>query len=101
MLLSDLQEFLEDELTYPIELDTVLEEIGEVEIEAPNRSDSETVHSIIGHLGDDSFGSADELHETIIGNVSDKYIGRKYYDDRGDNPIESHHHENDSEDVSF
>lgn len=101
MLLSDLPEFLDDELSYPIDLDGVLAEIGEVEIEAPNTNDSETINDIIGHLGDDAFDNPEQLFDTILGNVSDTYIGRKFYDDRSDNPIERRLHDDDSDDVSF
>ncbi|KAB1190478.1 hypothetical protein GJR96_16010 [Haloferax sp. MBLA0076] len=45
--------------------------------------------------------SADELFTTIIGNVSDEYIGRKYYDDRGTNPSAAAVGPRDEADVSF
>ena len=77
---------LEDELTFPIDQDSVIRQVGAVEIEAPDTQETETVSTIIGPVGQETYASADELFTTIIGNVSDEYIGRKFYDDRGGNP---------------
>ena len=54
-----------------------------------------------GSLGSHSFDSADALYKTIYGNVSDEFIGRKYYDDRGGNPAEVPGAPSDEEHVSF
>ena len=92
---------LENELTFPIDQDSVIEQIGSVEIEAPDARETETVSTIIGSVGQETYASADELFTTILGNVSDEYIGRKFYDDRGGNPSESAGGPRDETDVSF
>ncbi|MEF8824727.1 MAG: hypothetical protein V5A27_00015 [Halapricum sp.] len=86
MKIGDLPASLEGELTFPIDQSSVIERIGAVEIEAPDAQETETVSAIIGPVGQETYASADELFTTIIGNVSDEYIGRKFYDDRGGNP---------------
>lgn len=80
----DIRDFLEEELSYPIEIDTVLEHIGDERIEAPNVGESESIHDLLDGVGVESFESADELNDTIHAMLPDEYIGRKYYDDRGD-----------------
>lgn len=90
MKLSSLSSYLAQEFTYPVDLSAVLEEAGDIEVEAPNSIDSQTIRTILTPLGTESFESADVLYDTIFGNVSDEYIGRKYYDDRGGNQLEAH-----------
>ena len=101
MNISGLPEFLEDALAYPIDQASVMEQIGAIEIEAPDDLEAETVSTIIGSVGQETYGSADELFATIIGNVSDEYIGRKFYDDRGGNPAEAASGPRDEADISF
>ncbi|WP_416840667.1 hypothetical protein [Haloferax sp. DFSO52] len=81
--------FLADELTYPVESERVVEQVGDVELDAPDVDDSETIATVLTPLGATTFDSANDLYNTIIGNVSDDYIGRKFYDDRGGDPAES------------
>ncbi|ELK47037.1 hypothetical protein D320_20409, partial [Haloferax sp. BAB-2207] len=40
-------------------------------------------------LGTETYESAADLYNTILGSVSDDYIGRKFYDDRGADPADS------------
>lgn len=101
MLLSELADYLETEFTYPVELETVLERVGDVRIGDGTADNPETVGSALGSLGPDSFDSADDLFKTIYGNVGDDFIGRKYYDDRGGNPAEVPGGPSDEEHVSF
>lgn len=101
MKLSSLQSYLAQEFNYPIDMRSVLEAAGSVEIDAPNSDDSQTIRTILTPLGTESFESADVLYDTIFGNVSDEYIGRKYYDDRGGNQLEVHPGPADELDKSF
>ncbi len=98
MEIGQLSDYLEEELSYSIGQSAVLEQIGSVMIDAPDAQETETVSTIIGPLGDQTYDCAAELFETIIGNVSDDYIGRKFYDDRGANPMDG---PVDKTDVSF
>ena len=86
MKIGELHEYLESELSYSLSHSSVLDRIGAVEIDAPDRDETEQISAIIGNVGQESYDSSQELYETIIGNVGDEYIGRKFYDDRGGNP---------------
>lgn len=101
MLLSELTAYLDREFSYPVALDTVLEDAGALEIEGPNTTDSQTLASILEPLGADSFESGDALFDTIYGNLSDDFIGRKFYDDRGGNQTAPSASPMDDRDQSF
>ena len=101
MRLSELHEFLEREFEYPIDHASVIERIGTIRIAAPEERSAETVSKIIDPLDQQTYDSADELFETIIGNLGDEYIGRKFYDDRGGNPPETGPGPRDEANISF
>lgn len=100
MLLSELEAHLELEFSYPVDLQTVVERAGDLQIEAPNAADTQTLGSILEPLGADTVDSADELFAVVYGNLNDDYVGRKYYDDRGDTPTDELG-PTDTENVSF
>lgn len=85
MNISELAIALDRELEYPIDRSTVIEQIGDVSIDGPVQP-SDDIASILARLDEETYRSADQLFLTILGTVSDRYIGRKYYDDRGTNP---------------
>lgn len=85
MLLTELPARLEAEFDYPVELASVIEQMGSVHVETQDGTNPETVRSILQPLGRETFESATMLHETIYGSVSDDHVGRKFYDDRGGN----------------
>ena len=89
MKIDELQAFLEDELSYSVSHAAVLTQVGSAEIEAPDDDETETISAIIDSVGQESYSSAEELFATVLGNVSDDYIGRKFYDDRGGNPVDT------------
>ncbi|WP_396611874.1 hypothetical protein ACH9L7_00890 [Haloferax sp. S1W] len=89
MNLGELFPYLQREFVYPVSTDHVLEQAGELEIDAPDHEDSETIESILTRLGSETYRSPNELYTTIIGSVTDDYIGRKFYDDRGADPAET------------
>lgn len=101
MNIDGLESFLKTELAYSIDQQSVLEQIGGVEIDAPDDTETETVSTIIGAVGQQTYDSADELFQTIVGNLSDEYIGRKFYDDRGANPADTEMGPRDEINISF
>lgn len=101
MNLGELHEFLEDEVEYPIDNASVAERIGTIRITAPGNRSTETVSTIIAPVGQQTYASAEELFETIIGNLGEEYIGRKFYDDRGSNPSETGPGPRDEANISF
>jgi hypothetical protein len=94
MRLSETRDVFVDRLTFPADRETVLDAVGSVELDAP-WGDPESVADVLERADDESFGSADELFDTLLTYVGDQYIGRKYYDDRGSQTAI------DSEEVSF
>ncbi|WP_049985305.1 DUF5789 family protein [Halobellus rufus] len=101
MRISELSDYLEAEFEYPIDQRSVIERIGSVELDSPDVDHPETVEGVVGPVGEETYDSAEELFATIVGNVSDEYIGRKFYDDRGGNPPETASAPRDEENVSF
>lgn len=100
MLLTDLTAYLEAEFSYPVDLRTVIDRSGDLQIEAPNAADTQGITSILEPLGVNTVDSADELYAMVYGNLNDDYIGRKYYDDRGQIPADGTE-PMDTENVSF
>jgi hypothetical protein len=94
MRLPESRTRFEEELTFPIAHDSVLDSVGDVTIDAPY-GESESVADVLGRSGQTEYRSADELHNALLTFVGDAYIGRKFYDDRGSNDAI------DSETVSF
>lgn len=67
---------------YPIDRDEIIERAGDTDIEAPTGS-PDSIATILERTDTRTFRSARELHEAILGNLGEQYIGRKGYDDRG------------------
>lgn len=86
MEINELPDFVDDAFDFPIDVETVIESIGDRTIDAPDRDDSEDLSTILNRAGEKTFETPDALLTAIRGNVSDEYVGRKYYDDRGANP---------------
>ena len=70
--------------SYPIDREEVIDAAGDTDIRAPTGT-SDTVANVLERAETRTFGSARELHETIMANLGEEYIGRKNYDDRGTN----------------
>lgn len=84
MRLSDARDRFVSEFTFPVEREQVLDSLGDVEIDGPT-NDPETVGEVLERTDAESFHSADELYDTIIGSIGSDYVGRRFYDDRGSN----------------
>lgn len=83
MRLPETREAFAERLTFPIDRETVIERVGDVTLQAPNGEDT-TVAAVLDRSDETTYESAEELHDTLFGLVGDAFIGRKYYDDRGD-----------------
>jgi len=84
MRLSDARDRFVSEFTFPVERETVLDAIGDVEIDGLT-DDPETVGDVLDRTTSEDFHSADDLYDTIIGSIGSEYVGRRFYDDRGSN----------------
>lgn len=94
MRLPETRDMFARELEFPVTCRTVTERVGDVRLEAPT-GDDETISDILGRCSEETFDSPDELYGSLLGLVSDRYVGRKFYDDRGSQPSEP------GEEVSF
>jgi len=84
MRLSNARDRFVSEFTFPIKREQVLDTLGDVEIDGPT-DDPETVSEVLGRADVESFDSAEELYDTLIGLMGSEYVGRRFYDDRGSN----------------
>jgi hypothetical protein len=94
MRLPETRDLFAQNLTFPVTCETVVETIGDAELEAPN-GETETIDGVLDCSGRE-FDSADELYNELMTFVSESFIGRKFYDDRGSQPSGD-----DREEVSF
>lgn len=82
---ADTEQIVDRSFTFPVTHTTVIERIGTTEITSPS-GDSVTIQEVLDGIGEESYPTADALYATIVGNLDDTFIGRKYYDDRGGVP---------------
>ena len=87
MRLRDVRGEIDDRVDFPAEAGAVLERIGDAELEAPG-GESETVAQVLDRDGTETYRTTVELYESILCNLSEAYVGRKGYDDRGPNPVD-------------
>ena len=79
---SDTEEIVDQSFEFPVTQTAVVEQIGTVEITSPS-GDSVTIREILDPVEEDSYVTSDALYAAIVGNLDETFIGRKYYDDRG------------------
>jgi hypothetical protein len=82
MRLPEVRDVFARELTFPVRCETVVESLGDRELEAPNGG-IETIAEVLERCPEEEFDSADGLYDALVTFVSDAFIGRKFYDDRG------------------
>lgn len=87
MKLNELPDLLERQIDYPAGPTDVRRRIGGASIDAPDATDSMTLDELLAHVEADVYGSPNELFEAIVGSLPEAYVGRKFYDDRGWNPV--------------
>lgn len=85
MNINELPRYLESQFEYPVNRADVINQIGDMPLDGPNER-CDDIRAILGRLEEDKYRTPEELFLTILGTVSDRYVGRKYYDDRGTNP---------------
>ncbi|MFB6071294.1 MAG: hypothetical protein ABEJ76_09745 [Halanaeroarchaeum sp.] len=94
MRLPETRDLFARELEFPVTAGTIEDRIGETQLDAPT-GQHETIAEVVERSSREEFGSADELYDTLVTFVSDAFIGRKYYDERG------HSSQGTDEEVSF
>lgn len=84
MRITETQQLFNRSYDYPMDAAAVADEFGDVEIEAPT-GDTTTVEAVLARSNVTTYQSPDDVYVAMLGNLDDAFIGRKYYDDRGDN----------------
>lgn len=84
MRLTECRAFIEREVSFPVDHESLIDRIGDRSIEAPS-GEPESIAEVLERAGEPSYRSPGEVHATLLGNLGDAYVGRKYYDDRGAN----------------
>lgn len=82
MRLSETRDLFARRLEFPVTRETVVEQVGKTEIDAP-LGETVTIEEVINRCDDTEFSSADGLYGTLMNFVGESFIGQKYYDDRG------------------
>jgi hypothetical protein len=84
MRITETQQLFRQSLEYPMDAAAAADAFGDVEIEAPT-GDTTTVEAVLERSNVSTYESADDVFTAMMSNVDESFIGRKYYDDRGDN----------------
>jgi hypothetical protein len=99
---GDLDRKLEEH-DYPTTSEEILAAYGEETLEMENGS--ETLREILGPLGEDGqiqeYESAEEVHQAIYNMVGAEAVGRRYYSDRGGQPMGDDPDEGTKQEESF
>lgn len=94
MRLPETRDLFARKLDFPVSRDTVVETVGSTELSPPD-GESTTIQTVIERSEMDEFDSADDLYDTLMMLVGARFVGRRYYDDRGSMP------QDDESEVSF
>lgn len=79
---SDTEQIIDELLEFPATHTAIIEQIGTVKITSPS-GDSVTIQETLDPVVEERYLTSDALYTSIIGNLDETFIGRKYYDDRG------------------
>ncbi|MFB6282912.1 MAG: hypothetical protein ABEK59_03130 [Halobacteria archaeon] len=78
---QDVKQLLNQAHEYPIDHDSVMESLGEVEVEAPGGGKM-NLKEILEHTSQDKYHTVDDIYHTLMANLDENFIGRKHYCDR-------------------
>jgi hypothetical protein len=82
MRYSETKQLIDESIEFPTSHESCVEELGEVELTAPT-GESVPVSEVLNRAGEPKYQSGEMLYTTIVGNLDDSFIGRKYFDERG------------------
>lgn len=81
MRYSETLQLFEQAFEFPAEHGTVVEQLGTVELSSPE-GETVTVKSVLERTNETTYATSNDLYISLIGNLEDGFIGRKFYDDR-------------------
>jgi len=101
MRLSEVKEYIDSEVETPIEHDSAVEQLNGREIDCPSGG-GKGITEALEMDETRTYETSTEIHESVMCYLGDEYVGRKFYDDRSPNmldscPPESTEDENDSD----
>ncbi|ELZ42126.1 hypothetical protein C463_11137 [Halorubrum californiense DSM 19288] len=85
MRLPETRDLFARKLQFPASRDEVLETVGDTELSPPD-GESTTIRAVIDRSDVETYGSADDLYDELMMLVGARFVGRRYYDDRGGMP---------------
>lgn len=81
MRYSETLQLFDQACDFPAEHDRVVQQLGDVELVAQN-GDTVKVGEVLALTNESRYESSEGLYTSLVGNLDDNFIGRKYYDDR-------------------
>lgn len=96
MRLPEARDLFVRELTFPATREEAIDAAGDRVLEMPNGG-TETVGEVLDRGSPEEFNSVDELYDSLMLFVSEGFVGRQSYDDRGG----THSDSEGQEEVSF
>lgn len=81
MRYSETEQLFEQAFEFPVAHETVVGQLGEVELKTPS-GDAVTINAILKRTNENTYQSPEGLYMSLLRNLEDGFIGRKYYDDR-------------------
>jgi hypothetical protein len=81
MRYTETMQLFEQAFTFPADRETVVRLLGDVELTTP-AGDAVTVRDVLERTDETTYHSPNELYTSLIGNLEDGFVGRKFYDDR-------------------
>ncbi len=84
MDVNEVYEKLERDVEPPVTRRELAEAFGDVEIDCPAGEATEMTE-VLDMDDASTYTCLQEIHETVMGNLDESHVGRKYYDDRGPN----------------
>lgn len=79
---SNVRQLIDELIEFPITHNRLIEQLGGVELTA-STGDSVPVSEVLNRADEPVYQSTNMLYTTIVGNLDDSFIGRKYSDERG------------------
>lgn len=84
MKVNEVHEKLKEDVETPVTRDDLVDQCRGIEIDCPT-GEPTPLNDLLDRDGAATYDSLQEIHETLMGNLGESHVGRKYYDDRGPN----------------
>lgn len=81
MRYSETLQLFEQAFEFPVDHETVDGQLGDVELMTP-AGDVVSIGEVLERTSETTYDTPKGLYTSLIGNLEDGFIGRKFYDDR-------------------